>query len=101
MVRTAEFAFGLGGDGGELVGVPQEKFALWSERDVAAGAVEEANTKFIFEGLDLKGHRGLREEELVGGFTEVEVMSDSAEDFEAEVLELGHGRIIYGRRIGG
>jgi len=93
----AELAFRLGGDGGELVGMVQENFALGSERDFAAGAVEEADAEFVFEGLDLKSDRGLSEKELVGGFAEIEVLGNGTADLKAEVLQLRHGRIIHGK----
>ena len=61
------------------------------EGDPAGGAVEQARSEIVFEGFDLQGDGGLREEEMFGGFAEAEMFGDGAEDFEAKVLEVGHG----------
>ena len=95
---AVEVLFGLGNEGGDLFRVGEQDSALRSKRDAVAGAIEEADAEIVFEGFDLKCDGGLGEEKMFGGFAEVQLFGDGAEDFQAEVLELGHGMIMHGKR---
>jgi hypothetical protein len=72
---------------------------LGSERDAISGTIEEAYLKIVFERFNLQRDRRLREKQLLGGFTEVEVFGNRAEDFQPKVFKLSHGRIIYTETI--
>jgi hypothetical protein len=87
----AEFMFGLRCQCRNFPGIPQENRTRRGERDPIGGAVEQSHSKIVFERFDLERNGGLGEEQMFGGFAEIQVFSDRAEDFEAEILQLRHG----------
>ena len=89
--------FGLGNKSCNFGGIGEQGTALWREGDTVTGAIKETYAEIFFQSLNLKSDGGLGEEEMFGGFAEVQMFGDGAEDFEAEVFELGHGMIIYGK----
>ena len=84
----------LTGERGELLCVTQQDRPLRGKLDAVAGAVEEADTQIVFQGFDLQGDGGLSEEQLCGGFAEVEMLGDRAENFETKIFQLRHGMIV-------
>jgi len=86
-----QLLFGLGGQGRDLLGVAEESRSLRGERDAVGGAIEEADSEVILEGFYLESNGRLREEQMLGGFAEVEMLGYGAENFEAEILQLSHG----------
>ena len=90
-VVGCQLLFGFGGQGRKFFGVTEESRSLRGERDAVGGTIEEAGSEIVLEGLDLEGDRRLRQEQMLGGFTEAEMLGYGAENFEAEILQLSHG----------
>jgi hypothetical protein len=59
---------------------------------VAPATIEQRYTQFLFQSLDLLRDRWLCEQEFFGGAAEVQMLSDTTKDSNAEVLD--HGRFL-------
>src|SRR5208282_5614006 len=94
----AEVPFGGGGESRDFPGVAQKNGTLGSENDTIGGAVEEAHTEIALESFDLECDGRLGKKQMLGGLAKIQMLGDGAKNLEAEVLELGHGRIIHGNR---
>ena len=88
---------GLRNESRDLIGIAQQTRSLRSERDPAAGAVEETNAEIVLQRFHLQRDRRLSEEEMLGGLAEIQVFGDRAKDFQTKIFQLGHAMIIYGK----
>ena len=95
-LRT-EFLLGLGNERGDFVGVAEQTRSLRRERDATPRPVEETNAEVVFQRFHLKCDGRLREEEMLGGFAEIQMLGDRAKNSQPKIFELGHAMIIYGK----
>ena len=91
-IDRAESSFGFGCKFGDSDCITKKDRALRGEGDAVGGAVEETDAQIVLQGLDLKRDGGLGKKEVLRGFAKVQMFGDGAENFEAEIFELGHGR---------
>ena len=91
-----EFFFRFSDDRCNSARIAQKNRALFGKSDAASGAIEEADAKVVFEGLDLKSDGWLREEEQFRSFPKVEVLSNRSKDLQSKILQLCHEQIIHG-----
>src|SRR5262249_24112184 len=69
---------------GDLARVAQQRVPGGSQRDLLAGAIEEAQPEVFFQILDLHGDRGLREEQTLRRSREAQLFGDDAKDAQAD-----------------
>jgi hypothetical protein len=68
-------------------GMPKKQFSGFGQPDFPACAIEETEGKGSFQGEDMAAHRGLGQEEIIGGSGKALQSSHPAERFEMTVVD--------------
>ncbi len=94
-VLCAELLFSFRRQRGQFLRVVQQQFAMRGERNAPRGTIEETHAEIILQGLDLKCHGRLGKKKMFGSTAKIQLFGNGAKYLEAEILKLGHWKIMH------